>query len=619
MEEDIIGVFLGLESASNEYLAQLIAPYRQDFAIEIGSLLLIHGAFDTIVARVMDYVPRGEFTSFMGEKWLNEIAGQGAIDAVGSDIKKSKISYKVRIKILGSLNEAALFAPGLRRIPHITSKVSIPDTSMLEKIISKALEEQSAGARIGFYNLNRQIGIKFDMRELNSKKTFIFARAGYGKSNLMKILCSEWKKENGGLLIFDPEGEYAVTDKKGRPGIMDKRSAILITNRKMDPDLKNVYSIPKLNLAQLSHKLIIPLIVDEAKHNMIFFLKLMAMDYQSWPQLVKLLYEDGWGADPEIVKQLVLGNTRRETREDEMQPIFNNLVPPIKTIHDPPSYLLSIIEKALKDGRIVIFDISLMDSRSALLLSSIIVKHIFLQNKENFISHGEEQLIKATFVVEEAHSVLSSSDSATSSFVDLAKEGRKYNLGGIFITQQPSSIPFGIISQADNFFIFHLLSKGDLKALSNANAHYSDDIITQILNEPIRGKCYMWTSHQPFVIPVDIQNFEHENFAKPKQSVSVQANDNILDTIINEIRNEQESPQFKSIFEKFVNVEKNNPGKGIGEKTVPLFKMLNEDEKKYLNSQHLIQKNNAEEPFAVTFKFYQSLLRHKGALNREVE
>src|SRR3989442_4841303 len=277
MEDDnIVGIFIGLESSSNEYLAQLIAPYRQDLAIEIGSLLLIHGAFDTIVSRVMDYVPRGEFTSFMGEKWLNEIASQGAIDAVGSDIKKSKISYKVRIKILGALNKNGDFAPGLKRIPHITSKVSIPDESKLEKVISKALEEQSAGANIGFYNLNNKIGIKFDMRELNSKRTFVFARAGYGKSNLMKVLCSEWKKENGGLLIFDPEGEYAVTDRKNRPGILDKRSAIYITNRKVDGQLKNVYRNIRLNLGELPHKLVIPLLVTQGKHETVFFAKLMA-------------------------------------------------------------------------------------------------------------------------------------------------------------------------------------------------------------------------------------------------------------------------------------------------------------------------------------------------------
>jgi hypothetical protein len=627
MQDDgIIGIFVGLESSSNEYLAHLIAPYRQDLAIEIGNILLIQGVHDTIVSRVMDYVPRGEFTSFMGEKWLNEIASQGAIDAVGADIKKSKISYRVRIKILGALDKNQVFIPGLKRIPHITSKVAIPDESRLEKIISKALAlaEQSAGANIGFYNLNRKIGITFDMRELNSKRTFIFARAGYGKSNLMKMLCAEWKEDNGGLLIFDPEGEYAVTDKKGRPGIMDKRPAILITNRKTDPNLKNVYNHIKLNLSELPHRLVIPLLVSQGKHDTVFFGKLMAMKAESWPKLVDLLYSKDWSATYEEIEEIVLGFSRQpengKAQEIDIKPIQNNLIPPIKSIHDPHSNLLKVIEKALREGHVVIFDVSQMDSKSALLVSSLVVKYIFEENRKNFISYGGEGLIKATFVLEEAHTILTGIDDASLAFVSLAKEGRKYNLGGIFITQQPGSIPPEITSQGDNFFIFHLLSKGDLKALSSANAHYSDDIITQVLNEPIKGKCYMWTSHQPFVIPVDIKNFEDSSFAKPHQSVEIQNQNNILESIRSEIRDEIESPEYKSIFEKFLQVEKENNGKEMKVKTMALFKKLNPNEREYLQSRHSIQLGPYDnKPFAVTFQFYRRLLIDAGMADKDIQ
>lgn len=34
--DDFIGVFIGLESASYEYLANIIAPYRSDLNIDIG-------------------------------------------------------------------------------------------------------------------------------------------------------------------------------------------------------------------------------------------------------------------------------------------------------------------------------------------------------------------------------------------------------------------------------------------------------------------------------------------------------------------------------------------------------------------------------------------------------
>ena len=492
MDDDVVGVFTGLESSVYEYIAKIIAPYKPNFRLEIGTLLLVQNMREDIVARIMDYVPSGEFTTAMGEKWLSEIASQNAIDEIGHDIKKSKIIYKIKIKVLGSIEEG-VFTPGLKRIPQITSKVKIPTKDHLRTIITKVMEGQGNGAHIGHYIMDNDIQIRFDESKLNSKRIFVFARAGYGKSNLMKIICKEWSNRNGGLLVFDQDGEYAVTDTEGRPGIMDGREVILITNQKMPDILKNVYPNNRINLADLPHRMIVPLLINPAKHGTIFFGKLMGMKQDKWPELVKLLHKDGWSANYDEIDNIVTGGSSRGPSVIDIKPILNNLVPPINNIHDPKSETIKIVKNALHQGNVIIFDISRLDSQTARYISSMIVTMIFNHNKENFIKKGGDGLIKATFVLEEAHNVLdnSSGSSAPSAFVDLAKEGRKYNLGGIFITQQPGSIPIDIISQGDNFFVFHLLSKRDLVALSDANAHYSLDIITQILNEPIRGKSYM--------------------------------------------------------------------------------------------------------------------------------
>ena len=90
----------------------------------------------------------------------------------------------------------------------------------------------------------------------------------------------------------------------------------------------------------------------------------------------------------------------------DINPILNNLVPSISSIHDPDSKAIQIIEQALHRGMVVVFDISRLDSQTARWLSSMVVTRIFNRNKENFIKHGGTDLIKATFVLEEAHSVL---------------------------------------------------------------------------------------------------------------------------------------------------------------------------------------------------------------------
>ena len=193
------------------------------------------------------------------------------------------------------------------------------------------------------------------------------------------------------------------------------------------------------------------------------------------------------------------------------------------------------------------------------------------------------------FVVEEAQSVIGGQNNV-GKFVELAKEGRKYNLGAIFITQQPGSISRDILSQGDNYFIFHLLNKGDLRALQDANAHFSNDILTQILNEPIKGKAYMWTSDQPFVLPVKILNFE--SIAEPDMSKTIQKSQNLLGAVLSEITTFNEIE--KQICEKTYEII-DDMGIDISKRTIifsestkkaickGLYKKLTASERKYLD------------------------------------
>lgn len=596
----VMGVFIGLESSRYEYIANIIAPYQANFMLEIGDFLLIDNLGKYLVSRVTEYRPTGELTAFMGQKWLGDVASN--LDAIGLDIKEKKIRYTVRIKILGTL-EGKKFIPGVKSIPHITSKVYKPSQQQLRDIIETINKLQATGNIIGSLYLDSSIEVKFGISELNSKRTFIFARAGYGKSNLMKLISSSWPKGEGGLVIFDPEGEYAVTDNKSRPGIMDEREAILITNRNNEHirKMRNVYRFMKLNLKDFDPKFIVPIIVNSAKHETIFFSKLMSMEKDSWSELVDLLYSKKWGAPLEEVSQILNGS-----KEDasNLQPILNNLVGPILSLHDPGSHLMDIIAEAIRRDEVIIVDISLLDSHSALQLSSLIVKYIFDHNQRHFTDQSAH-ILKATFVVEEAQTVIGNNSDYVS-FVELAKEGRKYGLGGIFITQQPGSIPFEILSQADNFFVFHLLSRSDLENLRGANAHYSDDVLTQILSEPIPGKCYMWTSLQPFVLPLLIKNFEDPK--KRNKSIDVQEKSTLLDDINLTIKADSENPITKSIYEKYLEVERKMSDKETGERTIELYKRLSSEEVSYLKEKGFIESRKADGvPFAVKTIYYNSL------------
>ena len=158
-------------------------------------------------------------------------------------------------------------------------------------------------------------------------------------------------------------------------------------------------------------------------------------------------------------------------------------------------------------------------------------------------------------VIEEAQSVLGKYLEESSPFVEWVKEGRKYDLGAIMITQQPGSMAPEIMSQSDNWFAFHLLSEGDASTLGRYNSHYSHDVLSHIIGEPIPGNCYMWSApKQPFVLPVRVRNFEELYGTNVKSSENEPAYQNPPAKIFREKANQR----FKELSEALYEIMKKN-------------------------------------------------------------
>jgi DNA helicase HerA-like ATPase len=164
----------------------------------------------------------------------------------------------------------------------------------------------------------------------------------------------------------------------------------------------------------------------------------------------------------------------------------------------------------LKDGKTVIIDLSLKDNMDASIVSTILVRELFDNNKANFTSGKGEDVIHSVIFVEEAQNVLSEEfvRSNANPFVRLAKEGRKFGLGLVAITQRPSAISEEIRTQSENFFAFHMGNSDDIKALIKSNINYDGVIASFIQKETIPGNLYMVSSEQAFALPVRVNEFE---------------------------------------------------------------------------------------------------------------
>ena len=316
-----------------------------------------------------------------------------------------------------------------------------------------------------------------------------------------------------GTVIFDPDGEYFWPDDRGRPGLCDvphlEDKLVVFTERRNPSPFYQGFVAGgiKLDIRRLRPSDVIGIALSPDRQDQQNVRKLRGLPQHRWERLVDLIDTDGNNADlAEICHLLDLDPQRQEF---EALAARANVTAIVRALHDKSSQLMDRLLYALSEGKLCVIDVSQMRGGQSLMLSGLILRRIFDRNQEEFTA-ADPKTIPTIAVVEEAQSVFNQNATASEPYLDWVKEGRKYDLGVLLITQQPSSIPADLLSQGDNWFVFHLLSANDLTTLKRANAHFSDDLLGSLLNEPIPGQGVFWSSvgGKPYPLSIRVLSFE---------------------------------------------------------------------------------------------------------------
>jgi len=544
-KDKVIGIFRGFKQGGLEFHAELVLPYQNGFqsAPMHGQFLIIQleSEDEGVLGRITSIASEGRLTSSSGEDYgIRAVSDDREIP---EDLREQYLKYRVDIRVLGVLRTVdgkVVFAASHRRLPHVGSKVAFLSDELLKEVAGHNID----GVDLGFLALGEFVYCagderikpeewiiekspvvtpRFAIQNLVSRRSFVFARAGFGKSNLNKLLFSSLYKETPtiekrggrkvpvGTIIFDPDGEYYWPDDKNRPGLCDvpelEDKLVVFTKKKGPSPFYDSFVAGdiKLDIRRLRPSDVISIALSPEKQEQQNVRKLKGMNDQDWKKLVDEIYEHGNLADGELLKELL---HLTDQQEAEMAAARANMTAIVKMLHDPSSQMLDMLLLSLKEGKLCIIDVSQLRGESALVLSGILLQRIFDYNQREF-TEAQPQTIPTIAVVEEAQSVLGSSRSSPP-YVAWVKEGRKYDLGAVLITQQPGSIASEILSQGDNWFVFHLLSSVDLQTLKKANAHFSDDLLSTLLNEPLVGNGIFWSSAggKSYPIPVRVLPFE---------------------------------------------------------------------------------------------------------------
>lgn len=530
-----IGIFRGFSHGGLEFHADLSLPYRRDFK-EIpvhGQFLLIQlaGPDEAVLGRITNFSSQGLFSGGSGDDFaLRALADDRPVP---ENIREQYLKYRVDLRVLGLLRlerGRLIFVASHRRLPPVGAPVAFLPDPVLRWVVGDGPGD-AEGAPLGHFALGefihaagdetfqpeegmRVIGPwaapRFPVRHLISRRSFVFARAGFGKSNLVKLLFSELYRTRPttrkrdeevpvGTLVFDPDGEYFWPDDKNRPGLCDvphlQDRLIVFTDRQGPSPFYGSFigGDIRLDIRRLRPTDVVTIALPAESQEQQNIRKLKGLNDPNWRRLVDLIHEDGNASPLEEIKQIIGLDSTPQT-DSEATAARSNMTQVVKMLHNPGSQLLDALLNGLKTGCLCIVDISRMHGKRGLVLSGIILQQIFDRNQEGF-TQARPDTIPCIAVLEEAQSVLGSRDmNGDSPYVRWVKEGRKYDLGALLITQQPGSIAQELLSQGDNWFVFHLLAEGDLKAIQRANAHFSDDLLSSLLNEPIPGQGVFWSS-----------------------------------------------------------------------------------------------------------------------------
>lgn len=161
----------------------------------------------------------------------------------------------------------------------------------------------------------------------------------------------------------------------------------------------------------------------------------------------------------------------------------------------------------LDAGKTVILDLGNASDRIRRYFSDLLSNAVFSHQESKFVSSNlGNHFIELYF--EEAHNLFPpDSNDLTGVYARFAKEGAKFHIGMVYSTQSPSTINRELLAQTENFFVGHMSSQDETRALSKVQVAfqgYEEDI----MHSRTPGYMRMLTFSHRFVVPVQAFKFE---------------------------------------------------------------------------------------------------------------
>ena len=405
----------------------------------------------------------------------------------------------VKITLIGTLldkfgTRENIFKRTLESVPEITAQCYImnnEDLSNFMSVLSVNSEGKDNSLKIGNYTLNKDATAYLDGNRLFQKHAVIVGSTGSGKSCTVATLIEEIAKlQSSNAVVFDIHGEYEP--------IIGENIKHFKSAGPSDGVSDGFIYLPYW---LLTYEEMISMMIDRSDNNapnqaMIFSRTVYKCkkDYlisvgksdivdditidSPTPYDIKTLLDELNAINSEVVPGAKAGSTKKGDFNGTLSRFIQRLENKVsdKRLNFLFSsdesllnydYMVELCSKlmlpASSNGGVKIIDFSEVPSDVLPLVVSLVARLIFSVQQWT----DREKINPIAIFCDEAHLYIPQNTKqgieaqSLNSFERIAKEGRKYGIGLVVITQRPSEVDRTVLSQSSNFIAMRLTNADD--------------------------------------------------------------------------------------------------------------------------------------------------------------
>ncbi|MFW9823894.1 MAG: ATP-binding protein [Candidatus Thorarchaeota archaeon] len=486
-------------------LVKLILRQKSDQEFELGQLFIAgKDKYEYSIFQIKDLF----YGSQIPEAALELMAGYG-LERERADLKIYEPELRNYVLALARplifVKDNKLFLP--KKLPSFFSDTFDIDDKHLEFFKEDKIENPLNLGKIRSGSKILKTEVKLEAKEVIKHHILIPATTGRGKSNLVKIiLYNLMDNDNCGKLVFDPHNEYygSVTQKGLKEHPEGSKYIDFYTIRSIPGKLDLGFNV---NLVEPRH---IMGALDLSQPQVEALIGFYRLHRKKWIQAIfsndETTYIRPHGLNPntlDVIRRRL--SILLSFGFDENNNIIEN---GIYTLNGYESTVSNIMN-SLIEGKTVIVDTSLFEGSREIFVATIIVENIFEHYKRLKFQDKLEEKPVITIILEEAPRVIGKKvlEVRDNVFGKIAREGRKFNIGLIGITQLPSLIDREILANMNTKIILGNEMGPERRTLIESSAQDLSDDSQTIASLDI-GEAIVTSNFTKFAIPIRIPLFE---------------------------------------------------------------------------------------------------------------